>query len=306
MLVDHLPGGVHQESRDGEYEAQTASVPTTNTVSERDFAMLDRYLREKPNATTLALESLILFNNNKTMAWLEKKDEKEKERIFSAARKLTPHVRKTYRKRREEIRNHRTQVIQQREQERQAKKRKAEVQRQDLVDEISLAGLWQTEEDLRRELRTMRSVKQKIHKLKQQIKFRKYVLLQEYPQKSVFNFSKQGKAFSVDQLTDNLLKLITATSDPEPSVSPSLTKRQRRDPYIQNPELLIGKTINHTFVTDESTGETGTFRGTIISQIRVGKNKTYFNIKYKGFGEKYWTYQLIEDYINGDISIISH
>lgn len=107
------------------------------------------------------------------------------------------------------------------------------------------------------------------------------------------------------QLTDNLLTLITATSDPEPSrVCPSLTKRQRMDPYFQKPELLVGKTINHTFVTDETTGQTGTFRGTIISQIRVGKNKSYFNIKYEGFGEKYWTYQLIEDYINGDISII--
>ena len=84
---------------------------------------------------------------------------------------LTPHVRKSYRKRREEIRNYRAQVILQREQERQAKKRKAEVQRQDLVNEISLAGLWQTEKDVRRELKTMRSVKQKVHKLKQQIKF---------------------------------------------------------------------------------------------------------------------------------------
>ena len=42
------------------------------------------------------------------------------------------------------------------------------------------------------------------------------------------------------------------------------------DPYIQKPELLVGKT---TFVTDETTGETGTFRGIIISQVRVGKKQ---------------------------------
>ncbi len=306
MLVDHLPGGVHQESRSREYEAETASVPNTNTVSERDFAQLDRYLREKPNATTVALESLILFSNNKTKAWLEGKDDQEKTRIFTAARKLAPQVRKKYRERREEIRKHRAQVILHREQERLAKKRKEEARRQQLVDEISLAGLWQTEEDVRKELGNMRSVKQKMHKLKQQIKFRRYVLLQEYPDKSVFNFTKQGRPFSVQKLMENLLNLITATSDPEPFASPSPAKRQRMDPYIQNPELLVGKSIDHTFVTDEVTGETGTFRGTIISQVRVGKNTSYFNISYEGFGDKYWTYQLLEDYINGDISVISH
>jgi len=34
----------------------------SNTISERDFAKLDRLLREKPDATTLALEGLIMFS----------------------------------------------------------------------------------------------------------------------------------------------------------------------------------------------------------------------------------------------------
>ena len=38
----------------------TASVPA---ISERDFAKLDRLIREKPNASTLALEAHILFTN---------------------------------------------------------------------------------------------------------------------------------------------------------------------------------------------------------------------------------------------------
>ena len=38
------------------------SVPTTNVSPERDFAILDRLLREKPNAHLVALEALLLFS----------------------------------------------------------------------------------------------------------------------------------------------------------------------------------------------------------------------------------------------------
>ena len=44
-----------------------------NIISERGFAKLDRLLREKTNATTLALEGTILFSNKKTAWWLRKK-----------------------------------------------------------------------------------------------------------------------------------------------------------------------------------------------------------------------------------------
>ena len=47
--------------------AETRSVPKSNVISERDFAKLHRLLREKPNATTLSLEGIILFSNNKTV-----------------------------------------------------------------------------------------------------------------------------------------------------------------------------------------------------------------------------------------------
>ena len=69
LLEDHLPGGVLDKPNQQLVE-ETKSVPNSNTISERDFAKLDRLLREKPNATTLALEGIILFSNNKTARWL--------------------------------------------------------------------------------------------------------------------------------------------------------------------------------------------------------------------------------------------
>jgi len=50
LLQDHLDGGKFSETS-SELSENTRSVPCTNTISERDFAQLDRFLRMKPNAT---------------------------------------------------------------------------------------------------------------------------------------------------------------------------------------------------------------------------------------------------------------
>ena len=60
-------------------------MPKSNVISGRDFAKLDRLLREKPNATTLCLEGMIVFANNKTSAWLEAKTPEEKEDLLKKA-----------------------------------------------------------------------------------------------------------------------------------------------------------------------------------------------------------------------------
>ena len=77
MLADHLPQGVHDKPSATKV-SETKSTPKSNLVSERDFAQLDRLLREKPNATTIALEGMILYANNKTRSWLDTKKAEEK------------------------------------------------------------------------------------------------------------------------------------------------------------------------------------------------------------------------------------
>ena len=61
LLSDHLSGGMYDHLTP-QLQNETRSVPKTNTVSERDFAKMDRLLREKPNASTLALEAMVLFS----------------------------------------------------------------------------------------------------------------------------------------------------------------------------------------------------------------------------------------------------
>ena len=91
--------------------------------------------------------------------------------------------------------------------------------------------------------------------LKQQINFRKFVLQQEYDDPSVFRFSKNKKQFPVSVLLANLIKLVNVTSDPEPEATIIIPPEYENDRFAQNPELIVGKTICHTFVIDEKTKE---------------------------------------------------
>ena len=124
----------------------------------------------------------------------------------------------------------------------------------ELVIEISMVGLWQTEKEVQSEISSVKAVKQKLQKLKQQIKFRKFVLQQEYDDPSVFRFSKYKKQFPVSVLMTNLVKLVNATSDPELEPT-TIPPEYENDQFAQNPELIVGKTIYHTFVVDEETKE---------------------------------------------------
>ena len=65
-LIDHLPNGAYYNVSDRSIIEETASVPTTNVSPERDFAVLNRYLRVKPNAQLIALEAMTLHTHNKT------------------------------------------------------------------------------------------------------------------------------------------------------------------------------------------------------------------------------------------------
>ena len=73
LVIDHLPGGMCNSVVDPQVIRETKSVPKSNIVPERDFAVLDRLMTQKPNATYIALESLLLYSHNKTATWLENK-----------------------------------------------------------------------------------------------------------------------------------------------------------------------------------------------------------------------------------------
>jgi len=58
---------------------------------------------EKLNATTLSLEAMILFSNNKTMSWLASKSPEEVQYLLQSARQLAPEFRRLFKERKRNI-----------------------------------------------------------------------------------------------------------------------------------------------------------------------------------------------------------
>ena len=68
-------------------QERAQNVPTTTTCSDRD---LDILIRTKPNSSTVAYESIIMWSNNKTNHWLSSVSENERNKIIDDARINTP------------------------------------------------------------------------------------------------------------------------------------------------------------------------------------------------------------------------
>ena len=124
QLIDHLPGGEFHSVSNSQILHETKSVPKTNVTPERDFAVLDRLLAQKPNASYIALESLLLFSHNQTAIWLDSKTPQERERLFQAARTMTSVHRANFQKRRGEIERRRKEEQEKREKEKLRREKK--------------------------------------------------------------------------------------------------------------------------------------------------------------------------------------
>ena len=205
LLHDHLPGGkLHSPS--ASLQAETVNVAKTNTVSERDFAMLDRMMREKPNASTAAIEGMILYANNKTAAWLEGHSASDRDQLFQKARELSPSMYQIFRLRRRDMISARAAALQRKQKELAEKRKKAMEKKEELSADIAKDGLWQTQQDIESGLQSCPSESSRIQKLKTQLNFRKKVLCQD-ADSSLFAFSCQGRKLASSELKAHLIDL---------------------------------------------------------------------------------------------------
>ena len=236
LVEDQLPGGKYHNPS-ARLIAETKSVPTTNVISERDFGKLDRFLREKPNASTLSLEAMIMFANNKTTSWLNIKTLKEREEFIKQARCMAPEFKHVYKIRRQKLLEERDKLLQAKRlqlEKLQAKKLK---EKEELAQEIMKYGLWQSKDQVQEEISKLRTKKEKIAALKLQLDFRKKVLEQKHADKALFFITKSKKQLTVTEITDNLCHLLDLLTTPSSSVASTSS--------ATNCESLCGKQIFH-------------------------------------------------------------
>ena len=287
MLSDHLDGGQWDKPSD-ELKKKSVSTAKTNTISERDFAKLDRLLREKPHASHMCLEAHILFSNNKTAKWLFDKSEEERATLFKSARIMASAHKAKFKERLEKITEERIAALQKKQVEAEEKEKKVIKEKETLTIEIVLQGLWQSVADVDHKLFTLHSETAKRKALQTQLKFRKIVLQQAHNDKEVFTFSKKGVGqFNSSRLRSNLLKLIDASESEVLSHSVDIYQ-------------LVGKIVDHMFIENE---QEVTYQGKVISQ--VSGFPSWYNVVYEKEPDIVYTFNLDEDLSNGDLKIVN-
>ncbi|XP_072051465.1 uncharacterized protein [Amphiura filiformis] len=117
---DQLPGGIYWETDTTAW----SNVPATNMVGERDFAVLDLLIRQKPAARTTSLEALIMWSNNKTSTWLNDLDPDTKQKYMAEARTRSGSLIDKYHSRMEEIRSQKWETLKQKQKEKGEKERR--------------------------------------------------------------------------------------------------------------------------------------------------------------------------------------
>lgn len=275
--------------------AETATIPTTNSVSERDFAKFDRLIREKPHASTLALEAHILFTNNKTSKWFHLKSTAEREKLMEEARKNAAHYRKAYQRRLLAIGEEHKRQQEEKVQKRQAAEQKLLAAKEKLTAEIISYGLWQSVEQVDSGLHSITSETQKRAALKVQLRFRKVVLQQE-AEDGLYRYSSKEKGqYNSSKLRENLIVLLNKAIDTD-LLATGPGARVENSSSLS----LTGKRIKHRFEVEG--GKKKFFHGNVISQVPGFPE--WFNVVYNDEPGIVYSYKLSEDLQNGDLQIL--
>lgn len=286
LVQDHLPGGAHYNPS-AQLTNETKSVSKTNAVSERDFGKLDRLLREKPNASTLSLEAIVLFSSNKTIKWLNSKSAEEVQHLLQTARKKAPEFKRLFKQRKQDILEGHTKALREKRCALDAARKRVLRLKEKLTQDIIHYGLWQTREEITTGIAKQKCKSGKLKALKIHLNFRKQVLNQKaYYDKGLFLFSKNGQQYSVDKLIENLCKLICHE---EPILGEANTVR----------ESLVGKNIKHKW-RDENGIEQWYF-GEVLS--KVAGTDEWYNVQYEG-EDDVLTLNLHEDIDLGDLEVV--
>ncbi|KAJ8342686.1 hypothetical protein SKAU_G00326140 [Synaphobranchus kaupii] len=237
QAADQLPGGRYWSPTE-EVRAHASNVPTTNVVSERDFAVLDMLVRQKPSARTFSHEAMIMWLHNGTVQWLDNMTPAEKEEKMTQARRASEDVLQRYMERREKIKQHRQEDLLKKQQQKKEKEKRETNKKVMLTNKIAkLGGVWRSATEVDHSLSGMASEKDKMLALVTQLQFHKSVLKAEGA-KELFQQSvtRDGRshAFSLKELRLNLLEVLKENQvvegvEEDNQLEPALTYRSEEE-----------------------------------------------------------------------------
>ena len=236
LLKDHLKeedGMLWEKQSNEEFREETKSMKKTNVCEERDFGMLDYQMKLKPKATDFAIEGLIMFKANNTARWIRELSEETRNLLMDVARKSKKIQNEKYIQTKSKILNERAKKNAEKLEEKKKKEKSQRILKESLHNEIEKVGLWKTEEEVRNNLKEISGNNKKIEGLWLQIRFRSKVIGNTHNDKKVVQLTSGGKAFSVEQMMQNLLKIIKTANEDRDGI-------QRDDePFVDSSKVLV-------------------------------------------------------------------
>ena len=186
-MFDHLEGGALDKRENNlNFQMDTASVPITNAQPERDFGMLDNLMRNRPRATTMALEGLVMCATNKVSRWRDGLSKEKKEMMIRCSMKSKKDHRRQYLQRIEKIKEKRAEKLIEGKDLKEKKEIGLRNEKKKLTKELEGAsGLWESVGEMKEKLAEFKSEKEKLSRLKVQIKFREKVIGHQKEHKSL-------------------------------------------------------------------------------------------------------------------------
>ena len=296
QLADQLPGGEFWEPTDA-IKAQAESCTSNNISGERIFAKLDSSIRRAPSAKMDFHEARIMFQSNKSSAWLDAKPENEQKHIISTARRLVKGEMVKSKEKQKLIHIEKLAQLKAKQIEISKKQdRQREFNENILEDLYKIGGLWQTKVQLEDNLAKITSESKKKLALKTQIKARKIFIKQTHNDSDIFSFSSNGKPLNARQLQSNILKLMEKpiTDDDDDKIKMC----------IEDPDILVNIYISHKWLCDS--GEEKSFEGQIIDKVN-SNGIVEFKIVYFDHDDNFVYLQydeLLTDIHSGDLTVL--
>lgn len=149
------------------------------------------------------IESSCIIQNNDLKEQLSKVPPDLKTKYFELVRKTAPQIQEKFRERQREIMGQRIKILKEKEKQNSIKLSKERTEKYDLCETIAkMGGEWRTIDEVEEKVSTFISK----DAIKKQIKFKKTILKAQVPKDKnyLFQFSKEGKAFSSEILKSNL------------------------------------------------------------------------------------------------------
>ena len=176
MLDDHLEDGKYSNPGQ-QLMKDTVSVSTTNSIAERNFGMLDRFISEKPNANMITYESILMNRTKKTPEWRKILTPEKRSLTMKWARESVSKQYQDFKQRRMEIRKAKNEKRLDKIEQTRKKESRRRLTKEKLCAEISkYGGLWLTEEQIEIKVAEMETDSENRAALKCQLQFRQKVI----------------------------------------------------------------------------------------------------------------------------------